>query len=105
MSMPGFTSTVPLFRNKSQGYVTRTYVAPDLKQSEGKVLPQAQECVSSPGPCTGFWPWYQGTQCITGYSGAQQCCTNASTYPVIRECLNPDGTWRVVNRYCGYCWL
>jgi hypothetical protein len=99
MSIPGFTAKAH-FHSNDRYY---TAVTVNALLGEMKVIPQ-QECFTWSGKCTGFWPWYQGTQCVTGPSGTQQCCTNASTYPAIRECQNPDGTWRAVNQYCGYCW-
>jgi hypothetical protein len=78
--------------------------APALQLPEEGTLVAQQECFTTSGRCTGFWPWYQGTQCVTGISGYQTCCTAASTYPNVRECQNPDGSWRVVNEWCGYCW-
>jgi hypothetical protein len=75
----------------------------DTFLGETKVIPQ-QECFDHAGNCTGFWPFYRGRQCVTGFSGTRQCCTSASTYPVIRECQLPDGSFEVVNQYCGYCW-
>jgi hypothetical protein len=96
MNTPGFAADALLNQTKNPYYKAITFGIHEVLSSEGKVLPQ-QECFTFSGKCTGFWPWYQGTQCVTGFSGTQQCCTNASTYPAIRECRNPDGTWSVVN--------
>jgi hypothetical protein len=98
MSLPGFSAEASVPR--SSGLFVAVETAPE---EADKIIPQ-QECFTFSGKCTGFWPWYQGTQCVTGLSGEQHCCTSASTYPAIRECRNPDGSWRVVSRWCGYCW-
>src|ERR1700682_6390267 len=99
---PGCTTGVSVYTMRNQYHMTGNSSALGAPPNEGKVVPQ-QECFTQSGKCTGFWPWYQGTQCVTGFSGEQQCCTAASTYPVIRECKNPDGSWRVVARVCPYC--
>jgi hypothetical protein len=101
--LPGFSAAAS---RHDTGNTYRTSRSRQLRRppvAEGSVVPQ-QECFTFSGKCTGFWPWYQGTQCVTGLSGQQQCCTSASTYPALRECRNPDGSWREVSRWCGYCW-
>jgi hypothetical protein len=98
--LPGFITDASGHEPSNNYHIITTSLLP---LEEGKIVPQ-QECFTFSGKCTGFWPWYQGTQCVTGLSGEQMCCTSASTYPAQRECRNPDGSWRVVNSFCGYCW-
>jgi len=98
MSLPGFYAEASVPRKPAR------FAAVTISSDEERSIIPQQECFTYSGKCTGFWPWYQGTQCVTGQSGAQQCCTSASTYPAIRECRNPDGSWREVSRWCGYCW-
>jgi len=95
MSLPGFSAEASVPRSSS------VFVAGETPSGEeGKIIPQ--QCYTTNGPCTGILWWYQGEQCVTGYStGAQHCCTAAGQWPVIRECRNPDGTWRVVRAVCA----
>jgi hypothetical protein len=71
----------------------------------GGIMPlqQADICHTATGPCTHQWPWYAGKQCVTGASGVQQCCSGAFQFPYLRECQNPDGSWRAEERGCAFC--
>jgi hypothetical protein len=100
-SLPGFTAGLSAY--PAGGHYVVAGKSGTLTPDGRVVVPQ-QECFTRDGKCTGVWPWYQGEQCITGTSGAQQCCVAAGTWPQIRECQNPDGSWRVARMHCpGPC--
>lgn len=104
MNTPGFTAEASLY-TKNGYLVARTSEALDAPPCEDKVVPQQFEsCRDINGPCVDPWPRGHGTQCVTGFSGAQQCCTTVGTWPYIRECSIPGGGWRVDVQGCyGPC--
>jgi len=105
MSLPGFTAQAAL-RRTSFRVTPALPLAHGSRQAEWRAITpqqQADICHTVTGPCTHQWPWFAGTQCATGASGFQQCCSSAFQYPWIRECQNPDGSWRMEGSGCGFC--
>jgi hypothetical protein len=100
-SLPGFTADLSASPARSHNLVAgRSGI---LTPGNRVVVPQQGGCQDTNGMCTG-WPFYRGEQCVIGRSGVEQCCTAAGTWPQIRECLNPDGSWRVSRQHCpGPC--
>jgi hypothetical protein len=63
-------------------------------------------CWHFEGDCTGFWPFYRGTQCVIGPAAqrpdaeiVEHCCSRASLYPWIKVCGDS------LEMGCGYCWF
>jgi len=105
MLLPNLTTAVPMATRAGPANAARSAMGrASLFPTRGvEPLQQASVCHDVTGPCTHSWPWYSGTQCTTGVSGEQQCCSGAFQYPYIRECQNPDGSWRVVSQRCNFC--
>jgi len=102
MTMPGFSGECSLYKSTRQYAV---YGQTFAESSRGQILPQQPvDCWEINGRCTGIWPFYRGQQCVTGLSGAQQCCSAAGTWPYINECRRPDGRIEAVRQVCtGPC--
>jgi hypothetical protein len=103
MRVPGFTAEAAIAAHS--GYLRMIgVIAAASSQREVELQQGTPTCCTYYSPCTGFWPWYQGTQCTQVTQGSDQYCVGgANQFAWIRECRRPSGAWETVGRGAGFC--